>query len=75
MPHISDMTTLMPDTGLRSQLLARVATEPDEVWVPNDFADLGNRPAIDKTLQRLVASGDLRRIDRGLYDRPRMNGA
>ena len=58
---------------MRSQLLARVATEPDEVWVPGDFADLGNRPAIDKTLQRLVAAGDLRRIDRGLYDRPRMN--
>ncbi len=73
MPHISDMMPLMPDAGLRSQLLARVATESDEVWVPNDFADLGNRPAIDKTLQRLVASGDLRRIDRGLYDRPRMN--
>ena len=73
MRHISDMTTLTQDTGLRSQLLARVATEPDEVWVPNDFADLGNRHAIDKTLQRLVASGDLRRIDRGLYDRPRMN--
>jgi len=73
MYHISDMTTLMQDTGLRSRLLARVATKPDEVWVPGDFADLGNRPAIDKTLQRLVASGDLRRIDRGLYDRPRTN--
>ena len=73
MRYISDMTTLTQDTSLRSQLLARVATEPDEVWVPNDFADLGNRHAIDKTLQRLVASGDLRRIDRGLYDQPRMN--
>ena len=73
MPHISDMMTLIHDTGLRSKLLARVAAKPDEVWVPSDFADLGNRPAIDKTLQRLVAAGDLRRIDRGLYDRPRMN--
>ena len=73
MCHISDKTTLTQDTGLRSRLLARVAAEPDEVWVPGDFADLGNRPAIDKTLQRLVASGDLRRIDRGLYDRPRIN--
>ena len=67
------MTTLSHNTGLRSKLLARVAAKPDEVWVPSDFADLGNRPAIDKTLQRLVAAGDLRRIDRGLYDRPRMN--
>ena len=63
----------MQDTGLRSRLLARVAGNPDEVWVPGDFADLGKRSAIDKTLQRLVAAGDLRRIDRGLYDRPRIN--
>ena len=43
------------------------------VWVPADFASLGNRHAIDKTLQRMVAQGELRRIDRGLYDRPAMN--
>jgi hypothetical protein len=29
---------------------------------------------VDKTLQRLVPSGEIRRIDRGLYDRPRRNG-
>ena len=74
MPHISDMTTLTQDTGLRSRLLGRIAANPDEVWVPGDFADLANRPAIDKALQRLVAAGDLRRISRGLYDRPRVNG-
>ena len=68
------MTVAMQDPGLRSRLLARMATDPDEVWVPGDFADLGNRAAVDKTLQRLVATGDLRRIDRGLYDRPRTNG-
>ena len=67
------MTVLTQDTGLRSRLLARIAANPDEVWVPGDFADLGNRSAIDKSLQRLVATSDLRRIDRGLYDRPRMN--
>lgn len=73
MPHTSDMTTPTQNTGLRSRLLGRIAANPDEVWVSGDFADLANRPAIDKTLQRLVASGDLRRINRGLYDRPRMN--
>lgn len=40
---------------------------------PADFVDVGGRAAVDKTLQRLVATGDLRRIDRGLYDRPRLN--
>jgi hypothetical protein len=49
------------------------AAGPDHVWVPADFAMLGSRDAIDKTLQRMVARGDLRRIDRGLYDRPALN--
>ncbi len=74
MYHILDMAVLTQDAGLRSRLLARVAANPDEVWVPGDFADLGNRAAVDKTLQRLVAAGDLRRFDRGLYDRPHTNG-
>jgi hypothetical protein len=67
------MTAPTQDTDLRSKLLARVASQPDEVWTPADFADLGGRAAIDKTLQRLAAADELRRIDRGLYDRPRKN--
>jgi hypothetical protein len=43
------------------------------VWVPADFSHLGSRDAVDKALQRLVAAGQLRRIDRGLYDRPKIN--
>lgn len=58
---------------LRTRLLERVLSEPDAVWTPADFADLGGRSAIDKVLQRLAAAGDLRRIDRGLYHRPRRN--
>ena len=61
----------MRTSDLRSRLLARVASHPDEVWTPCDFADLGSRAAVDKTLQRLAARGVLRRVDRGLYDRPR----
>ena len=73
MYHTSDMVTLAQDADLRSRLLTRIAASPDEVWTPGDFADLGSRAAVDKTLQRLVAAGDLRRIDRGLYDQPRKN--
>lgn len=68
--HISDMLD-QPTADLRPRLLARVDAKPSEVWTPGDFADLGNRAAVDKTLQRLAAAGELRRIDRGLYDRPR----
>jgi hypothetical protein len=68
----------MMDTGLamdlRARLLDRIASDPEAVWTPSDFADLGSRAAVDKTLQRLVPSGEIRRIDRGLYDRPRKSG-
>lgn len=40
------------------------------VFLPNTFAALGSRAAIDKALQRLVADGVLRRLSRGLYDKP-----
>ena len=73
MYYTSDMQAIAQDTSLRCRLLTRISASPDEVWTPGDFADLGNRAAVDKTLQRLVAAGDLRRIDRGLYDQPRKN--
>ena len=57
------------------QLVAdRIADGPKaQVWTPVDFLDLGSRDAVDKALQRLVQSGQLRRLDRGLYDVPRIN--
>lgn len=59
---------------LRSNVVALIeAEESGQVWVPTDFAHLGSRDAVDKTLQRMVQAGELRRIDRGLYDRPKFN--
>lgn len=57
------------------QLVAdRIAAAPQaQVWTPVDFLDLGSRDAVDKALQRLVSVGRLRRLDRGLYDIPRIN--
>ena len=49
------------------------AAPPRRVWTPSDFLDLGSRDAVDKALQRRAKHGVLRRIDRGLYDRPRFN--
>lgn len=61
-------------TDLKSLIQARTATASSRaVWTPVDFLDLGSRAAVDKTLQRLVKSGSLRRVDRGLYDRPALN--
>jgi hypothetical protein len=59
---------------LKTHVLQQILKTPgNEVWTANDFTVLGSRSAIDKVLQRLVATGELRRIDRGLYDRPAKN--
>src|SRR5947207_9917886 len=59
---------------LRSKVLKQIAETPQNgVWTASDFVALGRRSAVDKVLQRLVASGEIRRIDRGLYDRPTKN--
>ena len=60
--------------SLNDRVLKTIAKgSADQVWTAADFAHLGSRAAIDKTLQRLVSAARLRRIDRGLYDRPRIN--
>ena len=59
---------------LRDSLLTRLAVDPNRVWTPADFADLAPRTTVDKALQRLTNDGKLRRIDRGLYDIPKING-
>lgn len=60
-------------SDLKTHILERIHATPDSVWTASDFVDLASRTRIDKALQRTVARGDLRRIDRGLYDRPRRN--
>ncbi len=63
-----------PNLDLKRAVLDRITRNKSiRVWTPNDFLGLGTRSAIDKALQRLALSGDIRRIDRGLYDIPRIN--
>src|SRR5712692_362517 len=60
--------------NLKQPVVSRIVDgPPSQVWTPIDFLDLGSRATVDKVLQRLVAAGRLRRIDRGLYDTPRLN--
>ncbi len=61
-------------SDLKTHLLKHIVDAPqNEVWTASDFVGFGSRSAVDKALQRLAASGELRRIDRGLYDRPGRN--
>ena len=71
--HISDMTDGVQTKTLPNRLRARIDDAPRLVWTPADFADVGGRAAVDKALQRMVTSGQLRRIERGLYDKPSQN--
>lgn len=58
--------------SLDTQLSRRVRRSPaGTVFTPDSFATMGSRAAIDKTLQRMVQRGELRRLSRGLYDKPR----
>ena len=44
---------------------------PDKVFCVADFLDLGTRTSIDAALSWLARGGNLRRLGRGLYCRPR----
>ena len=69
MLHTLDMTQATPN--LKTAILDRIEKGArKKVWIPRDFSDLGGRVATDKTLQRLTQAGMLRRISRGLYDKP-----
>lgn len=70
--HFSDKVKTSSD--LKTSILLRIDEGPPRgVWTPRDFLDAGTRDAVDKTLQRLTQAGTLRRIDRGLYDKPSLN--
>ena len=63
-----------PNLDIKASILSRVKRDKSvRVWTPNDLLDLGSRSAVDKGLQRLALAKDIRRIDRGLYDIPRIN--
>jgi hypothetical protein len=48
-------------------------TSADTVFYAGEFLDLDTRTAVDKALSRLVRTGFLHRLARGLYHRPRQH--
>lgn len=43
------------------------------VFTPSDFLNVAGRASVDQALSRLVKSGKLRRLARGLYDFPKIH--
>jgi hypothetical protein len=63
-----------PGLDLKAAILDRMIQKaPFAAWTPQDFLDLGSREAVDQALHRLNRGGDIRRIARGLYDKPQAN--
>ena len=56
---------------MADKIMTRVSAHG--VCTPKDFLDLGSREAVDQALSRLVKAGQLRRVGRGLYDKPRIS--
>ena len=62
------------DSGVEADITRRVhRSKLGTVFTPAMFTSIGGRAAIDKAMQRLVARGELRRLSRGLYDKPRQD--
>jgi hypothetical protein len=68
MPRAPSPNSIDTQIARRVQRAAR-----GTVFTPDSFAAVGSRAAIDKALQRLAARGELRRLSRGLYDKPRQD--
>lgn len=65
MPRAPSPNSIDTRIGRRVQRSVR-----GSVFTPASFTGQGSRGAIDKALQRLVTQGELRRLSRGLYDKP-----
>jgi hypothetical protein len=74
-PQSTSKPSAKPAATLSRQLAQRIARwvgkEPARVFTPADFLDLGTPHAVGMALSRMVRSGALRRVARGLYDVPR----
>ncbi|MBZ5666798.1 MAG: DUF6088 family protein [Acidobacteriia bacterium] len=59
---------------MRDQIVARIERLGEgKAFSAKDFLDIASRTTIDVTLAELAQDGEIRRVRRGLYDRPRIN--
>jgi len=59
---------------MRDQIVTRIERLGDgKAFSAKDFLDIASRTTIDVTLAELALKGTVRRVRRGLYDKPRAN--
>ncbi|MEO6131880.1 MAG: DUF6088 family protein [Saprospiraceae bacterium] len=52
---------------LESKVRYRISRSKDNVFLPKDFADLGQRDQVSRVLRSLIGTGDVLKIGYGLY--------
>jgi hypothetical protein len=55
------------------RIVASARAHPGRIFTPSDFSDLGTPQAVGMALLRLERRGVVRRVGRGLYQRPRVH--
>lgn len=56
------------------QIENRILSMPvGAVFITSDFLDLADTPSVNKALSRLAVDGTIRRVVRGVYDRPQFS--
>jgi hypothetical protein len=61
---------------MRDQIVVRIERQgAGRAFSAKDFLDIASRTTIDVTLAELAQDGTIRRIRRGLYDKPKVNPA
>ena len=61
---------------MRDQIVSRIERQSaGKAFSAKDFLDIASRTTIDVTLAELAQDGTIRRIRRGLYDKPRVKPA
>ena len=58
---------------LQDEILKRITKENLGAFISSDFLDLASHAAIRKSLDRLEDCGEIRRVIRGVYDKPNFN--
>lgn len=59
--------------SISDKIVLYASRHPSRALLHEDFARYGSRAAVDQAVSRLVRSGRLRRIRRGLYEVPRQS--
>lgn len=83
MPKAATHTGTKPDSSaprslalidrINRRVIASARARPGRVFTPSDFSDLGTPQAVGMALLRLERRGVVRRVGRGLYERPRVH--